>query len=98
MKKLKRLFWRAVLCEPEERAEIFHMPHGIDRQKRAARYEIAFGPLDFTREIHQEVMKAEVFKMLASIDGHLAKLASTVKSGTRHRTGTPSITTGHWND
>lgn len=53
---IRRLFWRAVLCEPEERAEILSYNHAtspqetheesLARHRRLVRYEFTFGKFE----------------------------------------------------
>lgn len=49
LRYLRRLYWRAILCEPEERAELVCRCHrgfaaNIRYVKRLNRYEETFGP------------------------------------------------------
>jgi len=38
-----RMFWRAVLCDPEERVELEYMTDGPEKERRQSRYNATFG-------------------------------------------------------
>jgi hypothetical protein len=37
------MFWRAVLCDPEERVELEYMTDGPEKERRQSRYNATFG-------------------------------------------------------